>query len=88
MSEIKDYPPYLDYPKPKRVETNADHIRSMTDEELAVFLDGLTGNCVDCESEDAHNTCPIHKLGFGRYCNPRDIMNWLKQPIRRADNGT
>lgn len=36
---VKDYPPYLDYPKPRKPITNADRIRSMTDEELADFLD-------------------------------------------------
>lgn len=34
MPDIKDYPPYLDYPKPRKKVTNADKIRSMTDEEL------------------------------------------------------
>ena len=38
MTEVKDYPPYLDYPKPHKAQTNADRIRSMTDEELAMFL--------------------------------------------------
>jgi hypothetical protein len=32
---VKDYPPYLDYPKPRKPITNADRIRAMTDEELA-----------------------------------------------------
>ena len=32
---VKDYPPYLDYPKPRKLTTNADCIRAMTDEELA-----------------------------------------------------
>ena len=32
---IKDYPSYLDYPRARKPMTNADHIRSMTDEELA-----------------------------------------------------
>ena len=35
---IKDYPPYLDYPKPRKPMTNADKLRSMTDKELAEFL--------------------------------------------------
>lgn len=26
MSEVKDYPPYMDYPKPRKAETNADCI--------------------------------------------------------------
>ena len=34
MDEIKDYPPYLDYPKPYKTQTNADRIRAMSDEEL------------------------------------------------------
>lgn len=38
MDEIKNYPPYLDYPKPYKALTNADRIRSMADEELAEFL--------------------------------------------------
>ena len=38
MDEVKDYPPYLDYPKPYKPQTNADKIRSMTDEELANFV--------------------------------------------------
>ena len=65
--------------------TNADRIRAMSDEELTVFIDGLTANCVDCESEDVHNVCPIHSIGLGRYCGPRDIMKWLHMP---AEGGT
>ena len=38
MDEVKDYPPYLDYPKPYKAQTNADRIRAMTDEELVHFL--------------------------------------------------
>lgn len=39
MSEpVKDYPPYLDYPKPRKKQTNADKIRQMTDEELADWV--------------------------------------------------
>ena len=34
MDEIKNYPPYLDYSKPCKAQTNADKIRSMTDDEL------------------------------------------------------
>ena len=35
MDEVKNYPPYLDYPKPYKPQTNADKIRSMWDFELA-----------------------------------------------------
>ena len=34
----KDYPTYLDYPKPYKPPTNADRIRTMSDEELAWFM--------------------------------------------------
>lgn len=34
---VKDYPPYLDYPKPRRKQTRADRIRAMSDEELAAY---------------------------------------------------
>lgn len=43
--DVKDYPPYLDYPKPRKNQTNADCIRAMTDEELAtLFTKVMAGN--------------------------------------------
>ena len=38
MDEVKNYPPYLDYPKTCKPQTNAQKIRAMSDEELAEFL--------------------------------------------------
>ena len=38
MDEVKNYPPYLDYPKPYKAQTNADRIRAMSDEEMAKLL--------------------------------------------------
>ena len=38
MDEVKNYPPYLDYPKPHKVQTTLNRTRSMTDEELAERL--------------------------------------------------
>ena len=40
MGEVKNYPPYLDYPKPYKAKTNADRIRALSDEDLANFLIG------------------------------------------------
>ena len=37
MDEVKNYPPYLDYPKPYKPLTNANRIRAMSDEELAAW---------------------------------------------------
>lgn len=36
--EVKEYPPYLDHPKPRKTVTNGDKIRHMTDEGLAEFF--------------------------------------------------
>jgi len=38
MTDTKDYPPYLDYPKERKKQTNGDRIRAMSNEELAEFL--------------------------------------------------
>ena len=61
-----------------REPTNADRIRAMSDEELVVFLDGFSGRCLDCAEDAKNKSCPIYKEG--RYCRPRDIMEWLQQP--------
>lgn len=55
MADVKDYPPYLDYPKERKKQTNADRIRQKTDEELAMVVvcpyklcKEVTLNCDDC----------------------------------------
>lgn len=58
--------------------TNADRIRSMTNEELVVFLDEFGSRCLDCAEDAKNKSCPIYKEG--RYCRPRDIMDWLQKP--------
>ena len=62
--------------------TNADHIRSMTDEELAVFLECF-GVCRYCPEYD--------EASFVEYVIPdcdgdceRHILDWLKQPYKEA----
>jgi hypothetical protein len=53
----------------------------MTDEELVVFLDGLTVDCLDCYENYGRNTkCPIYKEGH--FCRPKDIMEWLQKPVK------
>jgi hypothetical protein len=37
-ANVKDYPPYLDYPKLRKPTTKSDRIRAMSDEELDKFL--------------------------------------------------
>ena len=66
-----------EWPDPVPV-TNADRIRSMSDEELVVLLDGFSGRCLDCAEDAKNKSCPIYKEGH--YCRPQDIMEWLQQP--------
>ena len=66
--------------KEQKTQTNADKIRSMTDEELAVFLDEFSGRCMDCEKLGPDTGCPIYKGGV--FCLPCDVMDWLKQPAK------
>ena len=41
--DIKDYPPYLDYPKPRKPMTNYDRLISKSPEELAEWLSDVAG---------------------------------------------
>ena len=66
--------------KEQKTQTNADKIHSMTDEELAVFLDEFSGRCMDCEKLGPDTGCPIYKRGV--FCLPCDVMDWLKQPAK------
>lgn len=69
---------YKDCPWRTEQMTNADRIRAMSDEELVVFFDRFSGRCLDCAEDAKNKNCPIYKEG--RYCRPRDIMDWLQQP--------
>lgn len=71
-------------PEEIKQKTNADRIRSMSDEEMVVFLDGFSSRCIDCAGDAKNRSCPIYKEGH--YCRPKDIMEWLKQPAEEADN--
>ena len=62
--------------------TNADHIRSMTDEELAVFLECF-GGCHYCSEyktaiRDGHGI-----INCDGDCE-QHISDWLKQPFKEA----
>ena len=56
--------------------TNADHIRSMTDEELAEFLMKLLRQGVDCFAEGVF---PYHPCPQDHDCRKCGV-DWLKQP--------
>lgn len=62
--------------KEKKVKTNADKIRSMSDEELAEYLEPKWFDCSDfCEDFDAGcaYTCKHNK-------GAEFLLNWLKSP--------
>ena len=80
MTDGKYYPPYLDYQKERKKQTNADKIRQMSDEELARFVAKAQADILrtvgralkypgdivrDCDLEDAAD----------------DWLNWLKQEM-------
>ena len=59
--------------------TNADRIRSMTDEELALWICGV----YDIEEENGKFINGIIIPGYA----PHDIEEWLQQPAEETDNG-
>ena len=76
MEEVKDYAPYLDYPKQHKVQTNADRIRHMGDEELAeLLLDGCRGSKCD--------DYPQNKWGSVNCFQCR--VTWLQQPCEGGE---
>ena len=62
-------------PEEQKPQTNADHIRSMTDEELAGFL-SPTFSCYGCP---ARLHCERDDVGVD--CNEL-VADWLKQPYK------
>lgn len=70
MGEIKDYPPYLDYPKPYNPQTNADRIRSMSDEELVLELMTWRLEAV----------AKYHGVESQYPDTQKTILSWLQQP--------
>ena len=65
------------------VITNADRIRAMTDEELAVQLEAFCETS-ECRAENGAvcpliHDCPMDKIGVS-------WLDWLKQPYGGADH--
>ena len=67
MAEVKNYPPYLDYPKPHKAMTNAQKIRAMSDEELAEVIACPKGLLDRMDCFDDNRDC--------KHC----ALEWLKQ---------
>ena len=86
MDEVKYYPARMDYPNLCKPYSNADRIRNMTNEELVVFLDGFSSQCIECAEHGKNESCPIYKEGH--YCRPQEVMEWLQQPAEESDKET
>ena len=71
MDDVKNYPPYLDYPKPYKPQTNADRIRSMSDDELNdLFYEIYNAGVEDASSYE-----------WGQRTNSFEwTMDWLQKP--------
>ena len=71
MDEVKkNYPPYLDYPKPYKAKTNADRIREMSDEELRNWL----------FQRDCKNIAAFLQHGGAGVMDAAQLLDWLRQP--------
>ena len=82
MDDVKNYPPYLDYPKPYKPQTNADRIRSMSDDEL----NDLFHEIYNAGAEDASS------YEWGQRKNSFEwTIDWLQMPTetqKENDNAT
>lgn len=80
MDEVKNYPPYLDYPKPYKPQTNADQIRAMSDEELAKYLYQMQKNIL------RHVATVIgYSEEFDFADEAPDLLEWLQQPAKEGE---
>ena len=75
MNEVKNYPSYLDYPKPYKAQTNADKIREMRDEELAKYLYQMQKNILRYVA-----TVIGYSEEFDFADEAPDLLEWLQQP--------
>jgi hypothetical protein len=66
-----------DVPDTNVVKTNADHIRSMTDEELADTI-----HAVSLGWKGQTNWCDFHCENPGEDGCDKCILSWLKQPFK------
>ena len=94
MDEIKNYPPYLDYPKPYKPRENINYIRAMSDEEALaasksrMFMAKCTGmKCPmhvgykidECELKDCHyRTEPLTNADYFRAMSNEEQQNFVR----------
>lgn len=71
---------------PKNPMTNADRIRSMSDEELAEILELLTKHDL-CLNPSATSCDDCLLSSFCSGCTEGDELYWLQQPAEEVQNG-
>ena len=64
--------------------TNGDRIRSMNDEEMAVFLKDIIHHCNYMGCRECPMYCPRDKSGY-YICGKTMIEHWLQQEV--TENG-
>lgn len=74
MEEVKDYPPYHDYPKPRKQQSNADRIRAMSN--------GVLAQSIMTVSNGYAPWCNHHCEHLGEDECLACIQNWLRQPVQ------
>lgn len=80
MEDVKNYPPYLDHPKPRKEQSNADRIRAMNDRELAEFLAAhdVNQSCLRLEEKGYKPTATQIKEISSRLFYT--YLGWLRMP--------
>lgn len=86
VMEVKDYPPYLDYPKSRRPQANGDRIRAMSDGELAEFVcrNSINTMC-DIICGGWCNAVATLKKSGDEMCK-EIVIKWLQQPAEGGEN--
>ena len=81
MGKIKNYPPYLAYPKPYKPQTNADRIRAMSDEDLAALISrsSIHDLCDIVCGGDCNAVATFNKTSEQRCAEI--VLGWLQQPV-------
>ena len=62
----------------KRIVTNADRIRAMTDEELAGLLERIR---VNCANGLCGRNCPLSEICYSLAESPKGTLDYLKQEV-------
>ncbi len=62
--------------------TNADSIRSMTDEELAEWLERIR---LCCTTDLCGRSCPLVEICYSNAEAPKETLDWLRQEAEEGE---